>query len=64
MCQWSQSSAAGYSWTNRHIGHVLGIGERTVREHVESIFGKLGCSNRTATAGLLRGPSCAGGPGR
>jgi DNA-binding CsgD family transcriptional regulator len=35
-------------WTNRHIGHILGITERTVRGHLENVHAKLGVSSRTA----------------
>lgn len=37
-------------WTNRRIGHILGITERTVRKHLENINTKLGVSNRAAAA--------------
>lgn len=37
-------------WTNRRIGHVLGITERTVRKHLENVNAKLGVSNRAAAA--------------
>ena len=37
-------------WTNRRIGHILGITERTVRKHLENVNAKLGVSNRAAAA--------------
>ena len=42
-------------WTNRHIGHHLGITERTVRRHLENVNAKLGVSSRTAAATLWQG---------
>jgi len=33
-------------WSNAEIASVLGIGQRTVRFHLEGIFGKLGVSRR------------------
>ena len=41
-------------WTNRHVGHTLGITERTVRKHLENINDKLGVSNRTAAVYACR----------
>jgi DNA-binding NarL/FixJ family response regulator len=35
-------------WTNRRIGHELGIAERTVRYHLENAFGRLEAENRLA----------------
>ena len=37
-------------WTNRRIGHWLGISERTVRKHLENVYAKLEVSGRTAAA--------------
>ena len=37
-------------WTNRRIGHILGITERTVRKHLENVNAKLGVSNQAAAA--------------
>lgn len=33
-------------WSNAEIASALGIGQRTVRFHLEGIFGKLGVSRR------------------
>jgi ATP/maltotriose-dependent transcriptional regulator MalT len=41
-----EQMAAGLS--NRHIAHVLGISEHTVKFHVSAILGKLGVSSRSA----------------
>ena len=35
-------------WTNLRIAHELGIGERTVRFHMENLFGRLRADNRLA----------------
>jgi DNA-binding NarL/FixJ family response regulator len=35
-------------WTNLRIAHELGIGERTVRFHLENLFGRLRADNRLA----------------
>ena len=35
---------------NRAIGHKLGIAERTVKNHLQSIFDKLGVANRLELA--------------
>jgi DNA-binding CsgD family transcriptional regulator len=37
-------------WSNEQVAQALGISVRTVRSHVESAMGKLGCANRTALA--------------
>ncbi|WP_158684583.1 helix-turn-helix transcriptional regulator [Amycolatopsis orientalis] len=37
-------------WPNERISAALGIAVRTVRSHVESALGKLGCANRTVLA--------------
>ncbi|TQK73325.1 MULTISPECIES: LuxR family transcriptional regulator [unclassified Nocardioides] len=37
-------------WSNEQVSRALGIAVRTVRSHVESAMGKLGCANRTALA--------------
>jgi len=43
--------------TNKQIGHVLGISEHTVRNHVNSVIDKLDVSDRTeaATTAIQRG---------
>jgi DNA-binding NarL/FixJ family response regulator len=43
--------------TNKQIGHVLGISEHTVRNHVNSVIEKLDVSDRTeaATTAIQRG---------
>ena len=43
--------------TNKQIGHVLGISEHTVRNHVNSVIDKLEVSDRTeaATTAIQRG---------
>jgi DNA-binding NarL/FixJ family response regulator len=41
--------------TNRQIGEALVLSDKTVKRHLEHIFGKLGVSSRTAvTAAVLR----------
>jgi DNA-binding NarL/FixJ family response regulator len=35
-------------WANRRIGRELGIAERTVRFHLENVFGRLDAQNRLA----------------
>jgi len=42
-------------WTNRRIGHILGITERTVRSHLENVNAKLGVPNRAAAAARWQG---------
>ncbi|MFN8493434.1 MAG: response regulator transcription factor [Caldilineaceae bacterium] len=43
-------------WTNQHIGHTLGITERTIRFHVRNIFDKLNFKTRgEAIAWAVRG---------
>jgi DNA-binding NarL/FixJ family response regulator len=37
-------------WTNREIGHRLGISNRTVEKYVESIFAKLSVTSRVEAA--------------
>ncbi|MFE5888286.1 response regulator transcription factor [Streptomyces sp. NPDC002285] len=44
-CQVLDGIKEGYS--NRMVGRVLGISERTVKVHVHSIFIKLGAASRT-----------------
>jgi DNA-binding NarL/FixJ family response regulator len=36
--------------TNRHIGHALGIAEKTTETHVHNIIRKLGAHNRAEVA--------------
>lgn len=36
--------------SNRQVGRKLGIREKTVKNHLSAIFGKLGTSSRTAAA--------------
>jgi DNA-binding NarL/FixJ family response regulator len=50
-------SRAAEGLTNREIGHVLGISDRTVQAHLSHIFDKLGVASRTeaVTVGLRRG---------
>jgi DNA-binding NarL/FixJ family response regulator len=36
--------------TNQEIGLALGISEKTVEKHLESVFGKLGVSSRVEAA--------------
>lgn len=51
---------AGRGLSNREIANRLGVGERTVKDHLSIIFVRLGASNRTeavsqaAAQGLLR----------
>jgi DNA-binding NarL/FixJ family response regulator len=40
--------------TNPQIAARLGIGDKTVRNHVSMIFGKLGVADRTGAAALVR----------
>ena len=40
---------------NGRIAQCLGISERTVRAHVSSLYGKLGCSSRAQMAVFARG---------
>lgn len=37
-------------WSNEQVSQALGIAVLTVRSHVESAMGKLGCSDRTGMA--------------
>lgn len=37
-------------WTNTRIGSSLGIGERTVRKHLDNARGKIGAGSRSAAA--------------
>jgi DNA-binding NarL/FixJ family response regulator len=48
--------------TNKEIGHILGISEQTVKNHVSSIFQKLNASDRAhATALAILGGFITGG---
>ena len=38
--------------TNRDIGDILGTSPRTVKKHLEHVFGKLGVETRTAAAAM------------
>uniref|UniRef100_UPI0015F06079 response regulator transcription factor n=1 Tax=Pseudonocardia pini TaxID=2758030 RepID=UPI0015F06079 len=40
--------------TNPQIAARLGIGDKTVRNHVSAIFGKLGVADRAGAAELVR----------
>lgn len=44
---------AGRGWTNKQIGAYLGISDRTVQVHLQTIYYKLGVTNRTEA--VLRG---------
>lgn len=41
-------------WTNKDIGHSLGLTEGTIKQHLAAIFRKLGVPNRTWAASLWR----------
>ncbi len=41
-------------WTNKDIGHSLGLTEGTIKQHLAAIFRKLGVPNRTWAAALWR----------
>lgn len=41
-------------WSNKDIGHSLGLTEGTVKQHLAAIFRKLGVPNRTWAAALWR----------
>lgn len=38
---------------NKHIAEALGIGERTVKQHLSRAYKKLGCRNRVSMANVL-----------
>jgi DNA-binding CsgD family transcriptional regulator len=38
------------AYSNRQVGSMLGIREKTVKNHLHAIFGKLGVSSRTEAA--------------
>ncbi len=46
-------ACAGRGWTNKQIGSHLGISDRTVQVHLQTIYQKLGVTNRTEA--VLRG---------
>jgi DNA-binding CsgD family transcriptional regulator len=52
--------------TNQQMADGLAVSRRTVENHLQSIYRKLGVSNRTAAAATIRqrggGPSSVGGP--
>jgi len=48
---------------NKEIGSALGIGERTVRFHLQNVFDKLGVRDRGSVAELARSTGLVG-PGR
>lgn len=59
--------------TNGQIARRTGVTERTVRKHVEDVFARTGCTNRTAVAvwwrgaapvGVVADPPLAGGAAR
>jgi DNA-binding NarL/FixJ family response regulator len=45
---------AAKGWKNARIAQALGIEERTVRSHLEQVFGELDVDNRTAAVAEAR----------
>ena len=50
-------SLAAKGLTNKEIAYQLGVSDRTIQFHLNSVFSKTGCASRTEAAvlGLRRG---------